>query len=378
MSRPVNVLHLIDHYRIGGPGKTILNSAKYIDNAIYKMHIGLFSNNDKDLQSDLACAARKNCIPVLILPDKRGIQLYGLKALINYIDLYNIEILHTHGYKTNLYGIATRLANSKVKIVSTYHGWIINNRKQKIYYSLDLVISILFNAIIPVSKEIYLKLPKPVRELSTTRIIHNGIVLSDYKATGQRDRIRGLYNINPCDVLIGVIGRLSREKGCLEALKALKITAEAGIQVRMIFVGEGPLQNELSQYAKGLKICDLVTFAGYQFPVQPYFEGIDMLLCPSFTEGVSNVILEAMAYKIPVVATNVGGNVEIINNKKSGMIVQAGRPKEWADTIASLIKNSIEKKRLVENAYQTVATKFNFMLNIAKTEDLYADLVPLG
>ena len=110
-------------------------------------------------------------------------------------------------------------------------------------------------------------------------------------------------------------------------------------------MGEGPCKGELQTRIDLLNLKDKVILAGHYNPVQHFYETIDILVSPSYTEGLSNVILEAMAYKIPVVATRVGGNPEIITNQYNGLLVEPQNIKE----ILLELKPLAEKKQLPLN-----------------------------
>jgi glycosyltransferase involved in cell wall biosynthesis len=370
-----NVLHLIDHYRIGGPGKTILNSHRFIDSHRYRLHLAVFSPLERVVQSELVLAAQKVGLPVLQLPDHRGINRTAAATLKQYLIEKEIHILHSHGYKTNWYNLIAKMYYPNLQCVSTYHGWITNNYRQNFYYFLDLLLSRFFDAVIPVSDAMRIRFPAHVRRKATTQTIHNAIVIADYSKRGLRPSIRKKHSLNDGDFVIGVVGRLSPEKGCREAIAAIEKASKIAPRIRLLIVGEGPQKSVLQDEVNKKALNHRVLFTGYQHPVQPYFEAIDALLCPSFTEGISNVILEAMAYRLPVIATAVGGNPEIITDGEDGILIPPGSPEKWAAILLRLTESNSLRKKLSNNAFKKVSSKFDFAYRMDKMQSLYSRLL---
>ena len=98
MSSLVEVLHVIDTYRIGGPGKTVINSAKYIDRRRYRVHVASFTSLD-DSRNEFATAVRAADIPYLALPETRRVNLSHLWSIREYVRRERVSILHLHGYR---------------------------------------------------------------------------------------------------------------------------------------------------------------------------------------------------------------------------------------------------------------------------------------
>ena len=134
----------------------------------------------------------------------------------------------------------------------------------------------------------------------------NAIVLGDYAPTGARGGVRRELGLSDDDRLVGVIGRISIEKGCLEMVDAFAAVAGKHPGIHLAFIGEGPLAATVAERARASGLEARVRFLGHQTRIQPFYEAIDLLVSPSRTEGISNVILEALASGCPVVATPVG------------------------------------------------------------------------
>ena len=368
----INVLHLIDHYRIGGPGKTIINTAKYIDRDLFTLHVACFL--PEGCETELSTEIKKNKIAFLSLQDVRGISLYNIRTLIKYIDMYDISIYHGHGYKADIYGILLCALRRKMIILTTHHGWIRNTYAQVILGWVTIKLSFLFEHTIIVSEEMQRYLSKYTLKKGSFTTIHNAIRMEDYKAQGIRDEQRKLINADEDDIVLLSVGRLSDEKGCINLLNAFLRVYHKNQKIKLLYVGDGPLMSTLMKKMKKFNLTKSVILCGYHRLVQPYYEAADIFICPSDTEGLSNVILEAMAYSLPVIATNVGGNAEIIDHKINGLLVPPKNETALANTITQLTENSELRKILSRSGYETVKNKFAFDKRTKRIENLYLRL----
>lgn len=372
--RRVGVLHLIDHYRIGGPGKTILNSYRYIDSSRFRIDVGFFVPGDAG-RTEFSEAVEAAGIPHVRLSDRRWISLRDFRRLRGYILSRGIRILHTHGYKTDAIGLLIKAFSPDLRLVTTHHGWIQNNRFQRAKVGLGLFASRFFSGVVVVSEPLERLLPAAVRRSGRSRLIHNAIVKDDYVPTGDREKVRRELGVGPDDVLIGAVGRLSPEKGCRELLGAFAGKLRDVPGTRLVFVGEGPLRAALEEEARTLGVEARVVFAGYRNPVQPLYEAMDVFVCPSRTEGLSNAILEAMALSVAVLATDVGGNREIVEDGTNGLLVPAGQYGELAEKLRALTVDSSLRGRLVAAGLDTIDRRFRFDLRMRAIERFYDDLL---
>jgi glycosyltransferase involved in cell wall biosynthesis len=371
----INILHFIDHYRVGGPGKTIINSARFIDRGKFRIHVGTFASQGEDLTEFQKFVQCEN-IPLLTLPDRRGFEFKTLKRLYSYVTEKSINILHSHGYKSDIYGFLIKCLRPTMKLVTTQHGWITNNRFQKLYIQLDFLIFRFFDGVILVSEEMLKKLPSSTTRRVPCTVIHNALVLSDYSIKDNRAFIRTELKIGDEEIVIGVIGRLSPEKGCFDMLRSFSLLHNGmDIGVKLIFVGEGVLREKLEQRIAQLSLNESVILAGYRNPIQPVYEALDILVCPSQTEGLSNVILEAFAYRLPVAATAVGGNTEIIRDGHNGLLVTKGDLEGLRAALETLIKSSALRSDLGNRGYETLLESFTFGRRIRRVESFYESIL---
>lgn len=370
----IKVLHLIDQYKIGGPGKTIINTARFVDNDIYEIQLATFLPSGNE-STELYKKAIAEKIPVLYLKDIRGISINNIKILNRYLRRNKISIISCHGYKSEFYAYLLKCIYSTPIYIVTYHGWIINNFSQKAIVKTTKILSFLHDGIITVSDDILKKLPKTTKLWTKCKVIHNAIVLEDYLPKNFRDQVRKNYGLNEKDFVVGFIGRMSHEKGCFDAIDCIAKMIPQRKNIRLMMVGDGPLKEKLIQYVKTRKLENEVIFTGHVNPVLPYLEVLDMILSASYTEGISNVILEAMALRKPVVATAVGGTPEIIKHGFNGLLVAPHDSNALKNAIEQILADEKLKERIVEASYQRIVEEHDFKERTRKVLGFYNELI---
>jgi glycosyltransferase involved in cell wall biosynthesis len=174
-----------------------------------------------------------------------------------------------------------------------------------------------------------------------------------------------------------VVGRLSKEKGHADLLAALQQLNRfrQDMRLRLIVLGEGPEQPRLEQLVRALNLQHEVVFRGHVPDARPYYRVADILVIPSASEGSPNVLLEAMAAGLPVVATAVGGIPEIVTHDEHAMLVQAHDPAAMAQAIALVLSDSLLGKRLAESARSLAATKYSPEQRARHLLELYAGVI---
>jgi glycosyltransferase involved in cell wall biosynthesis len=177
------------------------------------------------------------------------------------------------------------------------------------------------------------------------------------------------------DFVIGVVGRLSEEKGVRYFLDSLSLMKVSGFRARALIVGDGPDAELLRGHARTLGLLDSVIFAGFRTDIMPVYAAVDCIALPSLTEGIPMVILEAFAHNRPVVATRVGGVPEVITDGSDGFLVEPCRPDLMAEKIMRLAGDRELRKGLTARGRATLATRFDPVVWARKIEDIYRDVL---
>lgn len=365
----IDVLHLIDTYRIGGPGKTVLNSARFIDTRRYRVHVGSFLHPDSS-KNEFHHAAETVGVPFLPLPEISRLGTEHLGGIRRYVRRHGISIVHAHGYRTDVFTLVACLGLG-VATATTHHGWIRNTPHEARMAGLAIQLSRFFDGVEVVSRLLLGELPASMQRSGRAELVHNGIVVADYRVNGRRDEMRARLKLPSQAVALGVVGRLSVEKGCLEMLDAFAAIHRAHPDTVLVMVGEGALRAELEQRAAALGLGTAMCFAGHQTPMQPCYEALDMIVSPSRTEGLPNVLLEAMAMRLPIVATSVGGTPELVEDGANGLLVPAEQPERLAAAVNRLLGDTGLRARLVSGGTRRVDEEFSFDARMRKEEAFY-------
>lgn len=175
----------------------------------------------------------------------------------------------------------------------------------------------------------------------------------------QKTRLRRDLGLSDGTRVLLCVGRLSLEKGHADLVQALPKIRELtnGGPLRLVLVGEGPERPRIEKLCRRLRLTDVVTLAGQQNDIDPFYSIADLFLLPSHNEGCPNVLLEAMAAGVPVVATAVGGIPEIVTNERDGILVRKGDMDGMAAAAARLLWDSGLRNGLVSLSREIVARK---------------------
>jgi len=206
------------------------------------------------------------------------------------------------------------------------------------------------------------------------RRIPNGIEADNFAPTQTRPDAKSEMGLLNRVVLI-YVGRLTPQKSLPVLLGALQNSLPACPRLHLLLLGDGPERVMLEEQAKRLGIEEHVSFLGNQADVRTYLNAADIFVLPSKAEGISNALLEAMSAGLACVVTPVGGNFEILDSGRCGVLLPAGDVSAWGKSMAEL-GNDPEKCRVLGNAAQVhVRSHFDFSVVGSLYENLYDELL---
>ena len=204
-------------------------------------------------------------------------------------------------------------------------------------------------------------------------VIPNGVDPSRYDGS-KGGTLRGEFGLGLDVPLIGFVGRLETQKRPDDLIRATSQLAGRFPLARVIFVGDGPLREELAALAREMGLADRVLFAGFREAVHEILPDLDVLVLPSQFEGQPNIVLEAMAAGVPVVASDVEGIDEIIVSEEMGVIVPVGNIDGLAEGIAGLLASRERRAKIAEAARAFVRERFSRDRMVESIESLFLDL----
>ena len=319
----------------GGTGNHLLSMLKHWDKSYWQTIIFSTAPGWDRVVPD---------VPIQYLPLSRYFRFYPV-AQLRYLSLLNDEmnnrrpdIIHTYFFWSIIYGRLLKLAG-KINI-------LVENREDEGFnWGLHEYIWLRKTKYIPdkvicVSEAVKkVVLERERIEESRIAVINNGVDM-DHVPSGMQLVTRQELGFNEGNIVLGMVANYNRPvKGVSNFLDAIPSIILAVPSARFLFIGGGNEENALRDKTKMLGIEPYVVFAGYTKEINRYYEIMDISVLTSFSEGLSLTLLESMSYGIPVVATNVGGNPEVVEEGQTGYLVPVNNNGILVDRIVKLLQN---------------------------------------
>lgn len=190
-----------------------------------------------------------------------------------------------------------------------------------------------------------------------------------------RTTIRKELQCNENTIVIGFVGRFAPEKNLLTLLNAFsRVLQNPDHQTKLVLVGNGPLESEMTNYVKKMNMAKDVIFCGIRQDINKVLSGIDIFILPSFTEGMSVALLEAMATGCAIICSKISTNAEIISDRKEGILIDPNNINEIERVIIELFENDSLRSELKHNAKKK-AIQFDINTVFPKVILLYEKLI---
>jgi len=208
------------------------------------------------------------------------------------------------------------------------------------------------------------------------KVIRNGRTLNGFKPDRvAQQQLAESLGIQPGTSVVGVFARLEPQKAHKYLVDALPAIRQRVPLLKILFVGDGALRNELEEQVARLGLNDVVTFTGYRHDAMELMSLCDVVALPSIHEGMPLVPIEAAALGVAVVATGVDGTKEVVADGITGILVPPQQPQPLADAISRLLLNPAERTRMGERARARANEEFTLERQIRVTADFYDALL---
>jgi glycosyltransferase involved in cell wall biosynthesis len=323
---------------------------------------------------ELVDFANKNNIESVVFDCRRRFDLKTIFSIRSFIKKNKIDIIQTHGYKSNFYAFCASLFTN-IPLIATCHPWIKTNRWIKFYTMIDKLLLKKFDQIITISEGMKQEILNTGIDETRLHIIDNGINIERFKKKYDRKKICAQFSIPINSKVIGTISRLTPEKGHYIFIEAAEKIIKAYPLTLFVIAGDGILENELKQKAEELKISDRLIFTGLVDNIPELLSLFDIFVLPSLTEGFPMALLEAMAAKIPVIASKVGAIPKLIIHNKSGLLVEPQNISSLEKAIVALLNNKDKANRFARNGYKIILKNYSSKIMTRKYMDIYDTLL---
>jgi len=275
-----------------------------------------------------------------------------------------VKIWHGHDYKSNFYGVLLR-KELGLRLVSTMHGWVQPSWKTPLYFAIDRWSLRRYEQVMAVSQDLYdAALENGVAKERLT-LVENGI---------DTDEFRRRKPTSGKPFVVGAVGRLSEEKGFQLLIEACERLAAKGREFELHIAGEGPQKEALAAQIARSKFAARWKLLGFQKDTRALFESFDLFALSSLREGLPNVVLEAMAMEVPVLATRSGGMQAFAKHGEDAWLIDPGSVDELERGLEKLLRDSDLRRKLAYTARTRIERDSSFTARIAKEVAVYARL----
>jgi glycosyltransferase involved in cell wall biosynthesis len=368
----IRVVELLATGTNGGAQEHVLNLVTRIDRERYDVSVCSLSAGSAVRRLERAG------FPVCVIdgPDDGA----AVEAVAAHLVAIRADVVHNHMYRAEVVGTraAWRVAEAglpRPHVVGTVHSSRIRSDEDR-----DLIrrLTPKMDHLIAVSSSIARKIEDEARIGAPVTLIYNGVDLERYDHQLPCCTLREEYGLPPEGPMVGVVARLEPEKGHPTLLDAWPAVLAEFPTATLLIIGEGSRREALEAQAAGLGLGGSVIFTGRRDDVPAVTKALDVAVLPSYREAQGLTILEAMALSRPVVASNVGGIPEMIEDGVSGLLVPPHEPSALADAILRLLRDHPLADTLGRAGHDLVHERFCVQLMARAVETIYDDSVLAG
>jgi len=376
----IDIMHVLYEPEFSGISRHVLYIAENIDRSKFNLSV-VCPINHNILIDKLMRLGIKVC-PVAMS------KYFSVKAMIflrNLIRREHIDILHIHSIDAGCWShIAAIMSRRRLAIVHTPHTiplipfkinpspkiplYILYSIIWRIYAHYTDVLICLQNT----QKRSILE--HKILNVHRTALIPNAIDFAHFAAEYDTPLFKRKYGLCDETLIIGQIGRLSKQKDPFNFLEAAAQVIEKMPQVKFFMVGEGALKARLKNYTHQLGISGEVIFTGWCDNVPEIISALDIAVLCSLWEGLPYTLLEYMAMGKATIASSIGGNIDVVRHNETGLLVPPRDPDALAQAILRLLGDKEMAARLGMNAKRDVKKRYNLNNMLSATEEVYIKL----
>ena len=364
---PVPILFLNYSMEVGGIEALIQEFTCYLQTKGYMPLVAVFSSG-----GSLEKALKSSGVEVFDLQKRRGIDFHSIYRLRKLVFEKGVKILHTHNYSAWFYGVLASIGIRDVRHIHTEHSNIGEWRR----VCLERMLCRFTDKVVCVSdivKRFMIDKKMPVEKLT---LIYNGVDTNRFAPDPkQRAIYRKKLGIPDEARVIGIVARLVPVKDHVTLLRAFHLLSVKFPDARLLLVGDGRLRKDLEAESRALGVDGRVHFIGERQDIPELLNVMDVFVLSSLSEGHNVSLIEAMSAGLAVVATDVGGNSENIQEGETGFLVPPGNPEEMSRKLGILLENPSLRERMGANSRRRITEDFDFDTMMTKYLALYDEMM---
>ena len=370
-SEKIRLFKFLNFFCIGGTERQFVNLVKRLDPSRFDVQIGCFQKIGPFL-ADVEAGGR----PVTAFQIKSMCSYETLRRQLQFARFLRqsrIQVLHTYGWWANVFGIpAAKLARVPVTIASIRDMGAHLSATQ---CRIQRAVCRLADCVLVNSDSVRDWLLMQRYSSKKIRVIRNGIEEPSLEHAETPVNVREEYGVPPEAPLIATVCRLNHVKAVNDLLDAAALVIKEHPAARFMIIGDGPERQALMEQAQRSSIADRVIFTGFRSDTAQILPQLTMSVLSSLTEGLSNTLLESMGAGVPVVATRVGGNTEIVAEGITGLLVPPRDPVSLKQAICRVLEDPVLAARMGNAGRQRILRQFSVENTVRETETLYLNLL---
>jgi len=373
-ARRYNIVFVIDGLSMGGAERLMVPVLKHLDKATFAPHVCVLQIKDGNPVAD---DIRALGVPVTWLPVGRLRDVTALPRLIRFLKGVGADLVHTQLEFANVLGSAAAkilrlpgvctihtLPPREAGLKTRLHGAL---ERLSLRFFCDRVIAVSEGA-----RRHYLTLGGVPPDRVTT--VYNGIDLTDFaRVDRRRERaaVRRELGVPEDASLLTTVAVLRPQKGIRFMIRALPGVLRANPSAYYLIAGDGPHRDALAADVDEAGVRERVIFAGMRDDVPRLLAASDVFVLPTLTEALPTVLAEAMAARLPIVASAVGGVPEMVEDGRNGLLVPAGDPAALSRACLALLSAPERREMMAEAGWRVVNRKFNVRRQVGQLEAIY-------
>jgi sugar transferase (PEP-CTERM/EpsH1 system associated) len=375
---PPLIVHIIFKLSVGGLENGLINLINNIPKKKYRHAIICLT-----ISTDFSQRLERKDVQIYELNKREGKDWNTFFRLYKLLITIKPDIVHTRNLVAIEYQLSAFFSGVKHRVHSE-HGWDIFDPDGLIikYQWLRRLLNPFIQRFIPLSKQLqsYLITKVKIPEKKIIRIC-NGVDTQIFhpRLSSRRHLMECPFSFDRDEIYIGTVGRMHGVKDQLTLINAfiklIDYSPEIKQITRLIVVGEGPLRAEALNILRDKNLDKYVWLPGKRDDVDEIMRHLDIFVLPSQAEGISNTILEAMATGLPVIATSVGGNPELVQEGVTGCLVEKSDSTAMANELLEYVRNKEKREQHGLNAYQLVKKEFSLDIMVNRYVDVYDSLI---
>ncbi|SEJ02864.1 glycosyltransferase [Frateuria terrea] len=376
----VNITHFVESLDRGGLERVVIDLVRAQRDAGYRCQVVCLFE-----AGALAPELVELGIPVLSCGKRRGLDLRAILRARQCLRRHGTQILHTHNAISHYYAVLASRGLPLHRVVNTRHGmgatraaaqrssrgrsWR-DDRLEWLYGKSMAFTHAIATVCETARREFQQRADLPAQKILA---VPNGIHVDRFApaSADERQRLRETLGVPEGTRLAGFVGRLTWAKDHATLIRAFGLVRERCPDAALVLIGDGPLRGELEALARAEGVAERVFFLGDRNDIHALLRGLDLFVMSSVTEGYSVALLEACASALPIVATNVGGNAEIVRDGANGTLVGAGDPAALAAAMTGLLANDARARAMGRAGRDWVLRHGSFRTMAQRYSEIY-------